>query len=76
MLDTLFSQLVGALEGPFRCSLAAAGSGSRFEDVTEKTARLAGLLPTMARQTHLILNSMPNEYVEVSVLVRFCLDLD
>lgn len=40
--------------------------GSRFEDVTERVTRLASLLPTVARQSHLILNGMPNEYVEVS----------
>lgn len=68
-LDRLFSHLCSALEGPFRPTRVEhaydGGQGSRFEDVTERTARLASLLPTVARQTHLILNSLPNEYMEV-----------
>lgn len=43
-------------------------AGSRFEDVTERTTRLASLLPSIARQSHLILNGLPNEYVEVRSL--------
>ena len=55
------------MEGPFRPrEMWAAEEGSRFEDVTERTAKLASLLPTVARQSHLVLNGMPNEYVEVS----------
>lgn len=66
-LDRLFSQLVGSLEGPFRPSTREFdGQGSRFEDVTERTARLASLLPTVARQSQLILNDVPNEYLMVS----------
>lgn len=40
--------------------------GSRFEEVVEKTVRLASLFPKVARQSHLVLNGSPNEYVEVS----------
>lgn len=67
-LDRLFTHLVLSLETPFRPALDAGPSaqGSRFEDVTERTTRLASLLPTVARQSHVILNSMPNEYVQVS----------
>lgn len=66
-LDRLFSQLVGSLESPFRPSMRESdGQGSRFEDVTERTTRLASLLPTVARQSQLILNDVPNEYLMVS----------
>ncbi|KAI5474393.1 hypothetical protein MNV49_003391 [Pseudohyphozyma bogoriensis] len=64
MLDSLFRHLVGALEAPFSRGAAGATTGSRFEDVTERKARLAGILPSLARQTHLVLNSSPNEYAE------------
>lgn len=43
------------------------------EDVDSRVARLASLLPIVARQSHLILNGIPNEYVEVSL---FSLRLD
>lgn len=66
-LDRLFTHLVLSLEAPFRPTQTDFGAqGSRFEDVTERTARLASLLPSVARQSHVILNSMPNEYVQVS----------
>lgn len=67
-LDRLFSQLVLGLEGPFR-PRENVHRGSRFEDVTERTTRLASLLPAVARQSHLVLNGMPNEFVEVSCRV-------
>lgn len=68
LLDSLFSQLLSALEQPFRLQSRGAvrDQGSRFEDVTERTAKLASLLPTMTRQSHLILNGLPNEYFDVS----------
>lgn len=46
-----------------------AGSITRFEDVGELRVRLAGLLPKLARGSHLVMNGMPNEYVEVSLVV-------
>ncbi|KAK4046523.1 peroxin [Microbotryomycetes sp. JL221] len=49
-LDRLFAQLVMGMEQPFSKSLTSSDHnagvrGSRFEDVTERTARLASLLP-------------------------------
>ncbi|KAM0788638.1 hypothetical protein ACM66B_006108 [Microbotryomycetes sp. NB124-2] len=69
-LDRLFSQLVLGVEPPFRPRASDDGRGSRFEDVTERTARLASLLPAVARQSHLVLNGMPNEFVEALEDVR------
>jgi peroxin-3 len=76
-LDRLFSHLVHNLEAPFRPAQSDFGSssytqGSRFEDITERSTRLASLLPTVARQSHIILSSMPNEYVHVS---GFCVQV-
>ncbi|KAM0750245.1 hypothetical protein T439DRAFT_326196 [Meredithblackwellia eburnea MCA 4105] len=81
IVDALFSCLVDKLEGPFkpRVGTSSSGSdisdpsqqqGSRFEDVTEKTVKLAALLPTIARQSHLIINGMPNEYADAVEGVR------
>lgn len=65
-LDTLFGKLAGECEGAFSGGVGLEeGEGSRFEDVTERTVRLAGLLPSVARQSHLVLNGLPNTYVEV-----------
>jgi hypothetical protein len=45
----------------------------RFEDVGELRIRLASLLPKLARGSHLVMNGMPNEYVEVSIFsFRLC----
>lgn len=72
ILDALFSRLVEKLEGPFRPKDSGEeGGGSRFEDIGERTVRLAGLLPTVARQSHLVLNGLPNEYAEVRFLSFF-----
>lgn len=69
LLDRLFAQLVEGLEGAFRAPAAQEGEkGSRFEDVGERTARLAGLLPTVARQSRRVLDEVPNEYFVVSPL--------
>ncbi|KAK4046006.1 peroxin [Microbotryomycetes sp. JL201] len=69
-LDRLFSQLVLGMEQPFRPRAAEDGRGSRFEDVTERQARLASVLPAVARQSHLVLNGMPNEFIEALEDVR------
>lgn len=68
LLDSLFNQLSSALEKPFRSmnNSRTLQQGSRFEDITEMTANLASLLPALTRQSHLILNGLPNEYFDVS----------
>ncbi|GAA5859370.1 hypothetical protein JCM8547_002003 [Rhodosporidiobolus lusitaniae] len=52
-LDRLFSLAMEKLEPAFRSGGAGEGDGrgARFEDVTERTARLAGLLPILTRLT-------------------------
>ena len=70
LLDKVFSQLLAALEGTFlgrAAEQAESEQGSRFEMVVDKTVRLASLFPKVARQSHLVLNGSPNEYVEVSI---------
>lgn len=67
LLDRLFVQLVEGLEGAFKVPPAAEGEmGSRFEDISERQARLAGLLPTVARQSKRVMDDVPNEYLVVS----------
>ncbi|GAA5846121.1 hypothetical protein JCM11251_001640 [Rhodosporidiobolus azoricus] len=58
MLDKLFSLVIEKLEPAFRAAPTPAREGegegdrgARFEDVTERTAKLAGLLPVLTRLT-------------------------
>ncbi|BGP23108.1 peroxisomal biogenesis factor 3 [Rhodotorula toruloides] len=48
-LDKLFSVALEKLEVAFRSPAVKEGRGARFEDVTEKEARLASLLPVLTR---------------------------
>ncbi|KEI42393.1 uncharacterized protein L969DRAFT_91840 [Mixia osmundae IAM 14324] len=52
----------GAFAHPLQTQHEA--DGAQITDITDKTARLASLLPVIARQSHMILNSNPNEYAE------------
>lgn len=69
----MFAQSLHGLEGPFKFGIGGSeGEGSRFEDMGERSVRLASLLPAVARLTGLVLNGMPNEFVEVGVsLLKF-----
>lgn len=75
-LDRLFALVVERLEPAFSAQGAGAGGasaddrGARFEDVTEKQARLASLLPLVTRLSSAdggVLSSgvNSNEFVEV-----------
>lgn len=66
-LDRMFAVLVGGMEAPFLSRMGGASEqqGSRFEDVTERTTRLASLLPSVARQSRSVLEDAPNEYLLV-----------
>ena len=63
----MFAQMLHGLEGPFKFGIGGmdTGEGSRFEDMGERSVKLASLLPAVARLTGLVLNGMPNEFVEV-----------
>jgi peroxin-3 len=77
-LDRLISTFEASLENVFSRGVASpaaslllersevGGEMMRFEDVGELRIRLASLLPKLARGSHLVMNGMPNEYVEVS----------
>lgn len=40
--------------------------GARDREERERTVPLANLLPAVSRQAHMVVNGVPNEYVEVS----------
>lgn len=76
-LDKLFSLAIEKLEVAFR-SPTADGRGARFEDVTEKQARLASLLPVLTRLSAgkgdaigavLASGVNGNEFVEVRLVI-------
>ena len=68
-LDKLFEKFGEGCESSFKSVNGGEEAGGRFEDVTERSVRLAGLLPNVARLSHLILNGIPNEFVEVSHII-------
>jgi hypothetical protein len=51
----------------------AAAAGARLEnEVVGEKVKLAALLPGVARWTHLALNGVPNEIIEVSLVIFLC----
>lgn len=67
------SGLVRSGEFGDAAAAASSGSGVGINEGDEKV-KLAALLPGVARWTHLALNGVPNEIIEVSILV-FCVSL-
>jgi peroxin-3 len=62
-LDRTFSQLSSSLAHLF-VDDSQPPSQMRFEELQDKKVRLAAVLPALARASHSILNTMPNEFAE------------
>lgn len=66
MLDKSFALLTSSLGDTFAPPpIPNTQQTARFEEVQERKVKLAALLPALARSTHTILNSHPNEYTEL-----------
>jgi peroxin-3 len=81
ILDDLFNTFFSSLQPGFReqppdvVVQTADGAPSflhpqlqRITEVVDKASKLATLLPAVAKQSHLIFHSLPNEYIDVSTL--------
>lgn len=64
--DALFAQFAQSLDAAF--TIPPHSEQAKFTELPERQARLVKLLPKASREMYTILNSNPNEYVEVSVV--------
>jgi len=76
-LTTTFARFNLALQPTFNPFLLSESHNSRAtieeiedEEDIDRAVPLASLLPLVARQVHLIINGVPNEYVESLAMVR------
>ena len=73
-LDTTFAQFNFALQPTFNPFLMSRGDAViaeiENEEDMDRAVPLASLLPLIARQVHLIINGVPNEYVDGLAMVK------